>query len=341
MKYICKKDFPGLSCVVGDIIDIERKDGDKMLIDGACLTDKSVVREFFELKRLEGWKYSPYSFSKMDSWQQCPKKFEYNYIIKPPRVEVPNPILEKGTLFHGLLEYATIDKLHEFEMEDEFKALTTKDAEKIINQAFNFIETSNDYKWIKAIKGLKITEQEMFLGNKLQPVEHLEDALIRGFIDLLIYDEKTNSCYIFDWKTGGKSKENLLKWPKPKDQLELYAIWANQVFDVKFIETAFVYVEQNHMAKYTFNEHEITYLIKKFEDKIDNIENDKNFPKNLTQLCAWCDFKELCLGIDAKRDPRSITKEEIFDAGKGTPKQNRRNLKNEAFLNKIKTRASN
>jgi len=341
MKYICKKDFPGLGCVVGDTVNIERKENNKMLIEDACLTDKEVVKDFFELKRLKGWKYSPYSFSKIDSWQQCPKKFEYNYIIKPEMEYVPSPVLEKGVLTHAILEFATINKLHKFEMNDEFKALKTKDAELIITQTLNYIENSADYKWIKAIKGLKITEQEMFLGNKLQPVENLEDALIRGFIDLLIYDEKTNSCFIFDWKTGGKSKENLLKWPKPKDQLELYAIWANKLFGVKFIETAFVYVEQNHMAKYTFNENEIPFLIKKFEDKIENIETDKTFSKNLTQLCAWCDFKELCLGIDAERDPRSISKEEIFSAGKGTPKQNRKNSKNTSFLNKIKARAIN
>lgn len=339
MIYVCKKDFPGLGCKIGDEIEVERKEKGKFLIDGACLTDKEVVNEFFEMKRLKGWKYSPYSFSKMDSWKQCPKKYEYNYIIKPEMEYVPSPVLEKGILTHAVLEFATIDKLDEFTLDDEFKALSTKEAEKIISQALTFTDSSTIYKRIKSLKGLKVTEQEMFLGDKLQPVEKLEDALIRGFIDLLIYDEKKNICYIYDWKTGGKSKEALKKWPKPKDQLELYAIWANQVFGVKFIEAAFVYVEHDHIAKYTFNENEIPSLIEKFNNKINKIEEDTKFKKNLTQLCAWCDFKELCLGIDANREPRSITKEEIFSAGKGTPKKNKRSHKNTAFLNKIKERA--
>lgn len=339
MQYECIEEFPGLGCNVGDVVEIIKRDNGQYLIDDACLTDSETTYKHFKKKKLDGWKYSPYSFSKMETWVTCPKKFQYNYIIRPPREDVPNPILEKGTLFHGVLEFEMVDKLDEFELPDTFKALDKDAAEKIITQALDFAETSEIYNWIKSLKGIKVPEQEMFLGAELEPVDNMTIALIRGFIDLLVYDEETKSCYIFDWKTGGKSKDSLKKWPKPKDQLELYAIWANQVFDVEYIETAFVYVEHNYMAKYTFSADDIPTLKNKFKNKINNIETDKKFEKNLSQLCSWCDFRELCLGISVDRDPREITKDEIMQAGRGKPKENKRNHKNTAFLNKIKAKA--
>lgn len=339
-KYKCVEPFPNTD-VFGkdDIIEIEKLTDGSYVIDDAIKTDRETVYKHFKIVHLPGYEYAPYSHSKMESWQSCPKKFNYHYIIKPPKEDVPSPILEKGTLFHGILEFDIENKLDKFDLPDKFKALNKEDAEKIIGQALNFTEESEIYIWIKSLPGGKISEQEMFLGPNLEPVEDLSEALIRGFIDLIIYDKTTKTCYIFDWKTGGKSKENLKKWPKPKDQLELYAVWADQVFDVEHIETAFVYVEHDHLAKYTFNSNDIPSLIKKFKNKINNIESDKVFNKNLTQLCAWCDYRELCLDISTNRDPREITKDEIMNAGRGKPKENKRNHKNTAFLNKIRQKA--
>ncbi len=306
--------------------------------DKALQTTVETTYEFFKKKRLEGWKYSPYSHSKIETWVSCPKKFEWNYIIKPHRIEVPNPILEKGTLFHAVLEFDIIDKLDEFDILDNFNALSKTDADKIITQALEFSETSEIYKWIKSLPGVKLPEQEIFLGAQLEPVKCLEDSLVRGFIDLVIYDKKTNVCYIFDWKTGGKSKEDLKKWPKPKDQLELYAIWANQIFGATYIESAFIYVEHDHMSKYIFEEDDIPALKKKVKEKINNIEIDEQFGKNLSQLCLWCDFKELCLGIPADADPRSMTKADVFEAAKKLKgnKPKKHNSKNSNFIDRIR-----
>jgi CRISPR/Cas system-associated exonuclease Cas4 (RecB family) len=338
MIYACIKDFPNTSIVVGDELEIIKLENGEYIIDGAITTDSTIVYEFFEKKKLKGVMYSPYSHSKMETWVSCPKKFEYNYIIKPPRVEIPNAILEKGTLFHAILEFDMVDKLDEFSINDKFKALNKSTANEIIEQALIFTDESKTYQWIKSLDGIKVTEQEMFLGVDLEPVQDISTALIRGFIDLLIYDEKTKTCYIFDWKTGGKSKESLEKWPKPKDQLELYAVWAEQNFDVASIITAFIYVEHDHIAKYHFKKNDISGLKKKFKDKISNIETDNTFSKNLSQLCAWCDFRTLCLGISIEREPRSITLDEIKVASKmvGVEKKNKENSKNKKFFDKIK-----
>lgn len=341
MKYECILDFPPTGTKVGDIINIEKTDKG-YIIDDAGVMDADVTYKHFKKRKIPGFQYAPFSHSKMESWASCPKKFEYNYIIRPPRVSVPNPILEKGTLFHAVLEFDMVDNLEGFDIPDNFKALSKEDCGNIITQALDFSETSEIYQWIKGLNGIKVPEQEMFLGADLEPVDCLEDSLIRGFIDLIIWDEETSSCYIFDWKTGGKSKDALQKWPKPKDQLELYAIWANQIYGAEYIESAFVYVEHNHMAKYVFESKDIPTLKKKFKTKINSIESDKKFDKTLTTLCLWCDFKELCLEIPADSDPRSMTKDDVFEAARKLKgkKTNKPSGKNTAFLNKIRSKNS-
>lgn len=340
-KYRCIKPFPNTSMKIDELVEVEKKDDGDYVIDGAIGTSKDILDAHFEVARLKGWQHVPYSHSRMETWVSCPKKFQYQYIIRPERVQVPNPILEKGTLWHGVLEYDVTNNLDNFALDDEFKALSLEDASAITEQALVFTETSKMYKKIKTTKGTLVSEQEMMLGKNMYPIDDESETLIRGFIDLMIYDEFGSKCFIYDWKTGGKSKENLVKWPKSKDQLELYAIWAVEVFDVDFVETAFVYVEHDHMAKYVFTREQIPALKKKFISKIDRIEKDTSFKQSLGILCAWCDFRELCLGISATREPRSITKEEIFEAAKKSepkPRKNKSNSKNRAFLDKIKKR---
>lgn len=339
MKYECIKDFDSTGSKVGDTIDIV-KTNEGYVIDECATLNSATTYEFFKKFKIPGFKYAPYSFSKIDKFASCPMAYNYNYIIRPPREQKQMPHLEAGSLMHRVLEFDCIGNLANFEPEDDLTSLTAEGAEKAINKVLKFIDESDIYEWIKSLKGEFVPEQEMFLGPDMKPVDTLEESLIRGFIDLIIWDEKTSSCYIFDWKSGGKSKDQLQKWPKPKDQLEMYAIWAYETYGAEHIECAFVYIEHEHMAKYAFSAADIPVLKKKFLSKIDAIEKEQKFPETYTILCLYCDFKELCLGIPQDTDPKSMTKDDVFDAArkkKGT-KVNKSNSKNSSFLSKIKAK---
>lgn len=336
--YICIKPFPNTSMSIGDELEIEKLSDGTYVIDGAIGTTRDLIYRHFKIKKLEGFNYSPYSHSKIETWTACHKKFHFNYILKPDIPQQASPILEKGTLFHAVLEHEMVDRLDEFELEDEFHALKKNDISEIVEQALEFAEKSEIYNWIKSISGEKIPEQEMFLGAKMEPVATIEDSLIRGFIDLLIYDKKKNKCYIFDWKTGGKSKEDLIKWPKPKEQLELYSVWANGVFGCETVETGFVYVEHDHIAKYTFDLKDIKGIKKRYLEKINNIETDEKFDKNVSRLCGWCDFRELCLGIPLDIDPKTLTVDDI--KAYAIASKSKQKTKNSSFLDRVRAKNS-
>ena len=341
MKYSCIKDFDPTGSKVGDTIDIV-KTNEGYVIDECATLTAATTYEFFKKYKIPGFKYAPYSFSKIDSFQSCPNKFNYNYIIRPEREQKQMPHLEAGSLIHSIIEQEIGGNLEDFEPEADLTSLTREGAELTINKALTFIDESAIYAWIKSLKGVFVPEQEMFLGPDMKPVDTLEESLIRGFIDLIIWDEKTNSCYIFDWKSGGKSSQALKKFPKPKDQLEMYAIWAYETYGAEHIECAFVYVEHEHMAKYAYSADDIPTLKKKFLAKIDAIEKEEKFPDTYSILCLYCDFKELCLGIPQDTDPKSMTKDDVFDAArkKKGSKPKKSNSKNSAFLSKLKSRNS-
>ena len=190
MLYEVKKDIKELGLKQGDEVEIikHKKSGTYYieLNDEVYELDSKTLYEYFKKKKLEGYKYAPYSFSKMDSWLKCPKKFYYSYIEKPDIEIQPSPILEKGTLFHAVLEYDIKDKLEDFSCDSKFEALTDEDIDNILEQACLFTEQSAIYKRIKKIQGKKYTELEFFLNKNLEPTDGYNSALLRGFIDLII-----------------------------------------------------------------------------------------------------------------------------------------------------------
>jgi CRISPR/Cas system-associated exonuclease Cas4 (RecB family) len=331
LKYKTIKNY--LNFNIGDIVNIERNHDGYFIKDNKI--SKKELKTHFEKIKIEGFKYAPYSHSKIEVWNSCPKKFFYNYVSDIELIKIPSPILEKGVLFHSILEHDMKNNLNNFHIDEKFKALDNENISQIVDKSLKFISKSKIYNKIKLLKGTRLVEQNFYLGKNLEPVKNLESSLIQGYIDLLIYDEKNNKCYIYDWKTGGKSKDSLIKFPKPKNQLELYSIWAFQIFPkINEIHTGFVYVEQEHIANYTFKREDLTSLKNKFLQNIDKIENDTKFKKNITRLCAWCDFRELCLNLDITKDPKLFTEQDILKAAQ----KNRIKKPNNDLLKKLKNK---
>jgi hypothetical protein len=50
-------------------------------------------------------KYTPYSYSKMDTFEKCPRRFKYQYIDKIKVPQEHNEHLEKGKCINLLLEH--------------------------------------------------------------------------------------------------------------------------------------------------------------------------------------------------------------------------------------------
>lgn len=222
--------------------------------------------------------YTPYSFSKISTYNSCPKKFEFQFVLKVGDVNLDTPALAKGRCVHSILEYYpnVPDDIKENEMFGEAKEV----CDKFLSSKLGHYVLSDKPKFV---------EQKIGLNKKLQPCDYKdEDVLFKGIVDQIIIDD---ILMINDFKTG---KYRDIKY-QSFDQLMFYAIY----FFIKFpniskIQISYLYVEHNLENKIQLEREFLDNYKKQLLTNIINIENDKIFNYNYSRLCDWCGFNVMC-----------------------------------------------
>lgn len=236
------------------------------------------------------YKYKPYSVSKIECYQSCPKKFEFCYITKP-KVASSFYHLEKGKLWHSLIEMALKRKLKEFK-KPLLKELTHEDYLRELANCLKFLKGSIFLVYLQDIMIYKQLIEQRFsiLDNGQVSLNNENNPLFKGFIDLLQFND--HEVKISDWKTGGKSIEKIQRFPKSSFQLDVYAYIANVIFNPTSMKASYVYVEHDYEKEFkNFNPRETW---REILWNIETIENDTEFKRNENSLCDWCPYVSLC-----------------------------------------------
>lgn len=231
-------------------------------------------------------KYAPYSFSKMESFASCKRKFKHTYIDKL-YYPISNIALEKGSYIHKCLE----DWVEEGNKRPSFnfKLSTPENIQDYNNIVDTFIDSPLGEKYFRTLNilgaetkfGLKIDDNNQLIETNYYD----KGALLRGMIDQMSSTE--NRIVVVDWKSGKVALE-----PK-SDQVMLYALWImTSQPNVNEVESNFVYVEHNIEKQYVYTRDQLPEMRKNFAMRIKSIELETEFPKNITALCDWCSFKE-------------------------------------------------
>lgn len=140
---------------------------------------------------------APWSFSKIKAFEQCPKQFYHEKILKEFPV-VETEAMRYGTDFHLAAEEYIRDG-------------------KPIPKKFSFAQDMLDS--LNAKRGVKLCEKKMGLTENLEPCDFFADNVwFRGIADLLIIDVLADTAWVIDYKTGKSSKY------ADKGQLELMAL---------------------------------------------------------------------------------------------------------------------
>lgn len=222
-------------------------------------------------------KFSPYSFSKIDSFVTCPRKFKYKYIDKadkkPQNME---PVLKGGAVHHILENYPGSSN---HKLAPQYQHIVDKFIQTEHGQKLLFRDSTREF--------------DFGLDSNLLPCGYKDkEAIFRGSVDYIFIEDGV--LYLVDWKTG-KYKE--LKW-QSYDQLMYYGLYFFQRYpNVNTICISYVYIEHENMhndltleRKY-LNDYK-TKLIK----AISEIENEEVFPRTIKnyKLCDWCEFQLHC-----------------------------------------------
>jgi CRISPR/Cas system-associated exonuclease Cas4 (RecB family) len=187
---------------------------------------------------------APWSFSRLKSFEQCPKQF-YHMKIAKDYSEPETDAMRYGTEAHLAAE--------EFIRDGKpvpVKFAYMKDVLEALNRR----------------RGNKITEIKMGLTQELEPCGFMsKDVWWRGIADLVITDGST--AWIVDYKTGKSAKY------ADKGQLELMALATFKYFpNVKNINAALIFTKAKKFVKHKYTDDMIDSLWDKWLSKFRRME---------------------------------------------------------------------
>jgi RecB family exonuclease len=170
---------------------------------------------------------TPWSFSKIKSFEQCPKKFYHLKVAKDYK-EPETEAMLYGTAVHEAAEEYIRDG-------------------KPLPPEYEYIKAPLDSLNMK--QGNKLCEYEMGLTADLEPCGFWDDdCWYRGIADLVILDEENKTAWVIDYKTGKNTRY------ADKGQLELMALCVFKHFpDVETVRGGLLFVVCNELIRDTYS----------------------------------------------------------------------------------------
>ena len=140
---------------------------------------------------------APWSFSKLKAFEQCPKQFYHEKVLKQYPVQETEAMMY-GTAFHKACEDYIGNAIP-------------------IPEKFGYVRGLLEI--LNAKAGEKRCEYKLGLTADLEPCDFsAENVWFRGIADLLILNHEDGSAYVIDYKTGKSAKY------ADKGQLELMSL---------------------------------------------------------------------------------------------------------------------
>lgn len=169
-----------------------------------------------------------FSFSKLDTFNTCPRSYYLTYIKKVEREENVYGFL--GSSFHDCLEKLQKKEITTEEAKDKF--LNDISTTEIFEMKFPTEKSKKNY--IECLMAYLDNYERLPIDN-FETEEYfefeIEGVIMRGYIDL--YFIKDNNIYVLDYKTSSKFSKNDLE--KKEKQLILYGIYLQEKYPNKNI----------------------------------------------------------------------------------------------------------
>ena len=241
------------------------------------------------------------SYSQVDTYQDCPKKYEYSYVLKIPTAA--NASLSFGLTVHNTLkDFYTL-----FQRFKDGLGITSEPSKEELIELFekNWISRgyeSKQHEKQRKESGLKAISDfyEKFFSTEQNPYRleqsfsvHLPDSTFAGKIDRmdLISMGEIPSVEIIDYKTGKlKSKTDI----KNDLQLPLYSIFAEQSLGVKVIKAKYIFIEEGVEVEVDISEKRREKAKENVYEVIEGIKKRDFEAIPNAFKCKYCDYKSIC-----------------------------------------------
>ncbi len=288
-----------------EILDAKGNSGKKDInIEMLNYLDKSSGENIEELdvSEISDILPSTISYSHINLYKSCPKKYKYRYILNVPGL--PSSTLSFGSSIHNTLkDFYDRVKLSQGSIAG-FSDLPTK---KDLIDTYEMKWVSSGYENKKHEKlrktyGKKIIGEyyEKYFDPKTQIIGvetmfryHLDTFILKGFIDridLLKIVGSEQHVEIIDYKTGsvkkGSDKEVNL-------QLALYALVAKEVLGYKVDKASLLFIEHDVKISLEIDDNLIKTIKSEIIDVVNQIRK-REFTAEPGFLCKYCDYKDIC-----------------------------------------------
>lgn len=242
--------------------------------------------------------YAPWSPSKASLAAQCGKAFKLRYIDKI-KGEGQSTAARIGNVAHRVQELA----LQGTSVSEAIKEATAENTElthsetetvKTFAEAVGiFLGKINTFGHQHPIKETH-TEIALAITPDFKSCDYKDpEAMIRGIVDVALLLD-SNHLIIIDHKSGKKHAMS-----KFATQLNIYTIMGYAHFpDVKGVQTAINFMAHDAEVKWAaartpkYIEDVLQpWLTKYLTTKVQKL---KTFDANITPLCGWCDYRQIC-----------------------------------------------
>jgi putative RecB family exonuclease len=244
-----------------------------------------------------------YSYSRLDCFKQCPRKYAFQYIEKPEMEKQQTIEAHLGTVCHETVQQIYKDlRLSKLMTLEEMLTFYDNRWERnkppnlrIIRDRYteqNYKETGRGY-----VKSFYELHQPFKDGNTLGIEKNVQirlsaDVVLTGFIDRLV-DHGGGNYEIIDYKTNKDlpALEDLEhNW-----QLPLYHVGLLDILpDVKDITCTWYFLAHNKPIKLKKSQQDLDGIKASVMDLIKAIDATTAFEPKVSTLCSWCNYEILC-----------------------------------------------
>ena len=259
-----------------------------------------------------------YSFSQLQLFAQCPRKYQFRYIDKIEKEFESSADLILGNAVHETLEHL-YNKVNVFTVptEDDVVNYFHETRKKLFAEATKDKELQ--IKWDNSLEDY-IRRGEMYVRQYYQKFAPFTDVKViwteinltfdlddsgqmkfRGFVDRI--DKEGDTFIINDYKTGKKlppeQKEEYV------EQLTLYGLGVQQKYAKYFknLKARLFYLHFDLVDEREITDTNIQTVVKKYSDLIEKVEH-KKFSYNMWDKksfepvqgpqCQYCEYKSIC-----------------------------------------------
>jgi putative RecB family exonuclease len=246
-----------------------------------------------------------FSHSRLASFENCPKQFEFRYIQKIPSET------EGVEAFVGKRVHEILERLYIFVGRGQVPGI-----QKVVDRYHKLWEETYDGKRVRIVReGTPLSfyrqlgeqclrsyymkhypfDEGETLGIEKRVLFPLDDAgeyRMQGIIDR-ISRAPDGTIEVHDYKTGARvPAQRIIDQDR---QLALYQIGLSKQYGSETpFRLVWHYVAKNRTCVSTRSAEELRALRKTTMQRIDEIQHATEFPPKKIALCNWCEYKERC-----------------------------------------------